>query len=81
MNTTEGPLDIMGIDRARKDLQRALAALEEFESRDTLEAQSATLLDAADAALDAVRCVSFLRHELIQARARRAVHTATHHNN
>jgi hypothetical protein len=60
------------IHRARQTLQRALALLDDFESRQTVEGQSTVLLEAADAALDAVRNVSSLRHELIQARRRAA---------
>jgi hypothetical protein len=63
-------VDRIEIHRARQELQHALALLDDFEARRTVEEQSRALLGAADAALDAVRNVGSLRHELIQARAR-----------
>jgi hypothetical protein len=74
-------LDRIEIHRARQDLQKALTLLDDFESRQTVEGQSTALLEAADAALDAVRSVSSLRHELIQARARRTASIGTANQN
>jgi hypothetical protein len=63
-------LEKIEIHKARQGLQHALALLDDFETRRTVKEQSSALLQAADAALDAVRHVGSLRHELIQARAR-----------
>ena len=69
------------IHKARQALQKALALLDDFEARQTVEEQSSTLLEAADAALDAVRNMGSLRHELIQARARRTASIGTGYQN
>ena len=69
------------IHKAREELQQALALLDDFEARQTVEEQSSTLLEAADAALDAVRNMGSLRHELIQARARRTASIGTGYQN
>jgi hypothetical protein len=74
-------LDRIEIRKARQELQNALALLDDFESRRTVEEQSTALLEAADAALDAVRNMSSLRHELIQARARRTASIGTGNQN